>query len=391
MDQDAFYNRENPQTIYVGVGNPDIDGCYFGGVTWFDIEVREGAIANSPTESYKVCGVVGENGEAVGLFNLADEDLIESILGLQNPDFFDVEFFLTEDEAHEGAVENRLGRTYENTSNPQTIYVRVTNQDTGCYAVAEVVLEVIVIDELNVQNLYSLCTDAQGNPMDDADGNIIYPILDTGLDVEGYEFKWFFEGERIVAQVGPTLVAEQIGTYTVEISSLDTGCTLTFDIEVVESSMPFNYGAEVTSPAFSGTYNIDAWADGFGDYIFSLNNGLPQDHGSFTNVGVGSHVITITDRNGCGSVDVIVNVVDYPKLFTPNDDGYNDTWNIPGMAELDPAAEIFIFDRHGKSLKQLNPLSEGWDGTFNGKPLPSTDYWFVVKYQEDGVSKEFKG
>ena len=33
---------------------------------------------------------------------------------------------------------------------------------------------------------------------------------------------------------------------------------------------------------------------------------------------------------------------------------------------------IYIFDRYGKLLKQLSPLGQGWDGTFNGKPLPAT-------------------
>ncbi|HEX8269695.1 MAG TPA: T9SS type B sorting domain-containing protein, partial [Flavobacterium sp.] len=34
--------------------------------------------------------------------------------------------------------------------------------------------------------------------------------------------------------------------------------------------------------------------------------------------------------------------------------------------------------------------SEGWNGTFNGAQLPSTDYWFTVFYTEDGALKEFK-
>ena len=46
---------------------------------------------------------------------------------------------------------------------------------------------------------------------------------------------------------------------------------------------------------------------------------------------------------------------------------------------------IYIFDRYGKLLKQLSPLGSGWDGTFNGKPLPATDYWFTVKYEEPGT------
>ncbi|TRW90194.1 T9SS type B sorting domain-containing protein, partial [Flavobacterium sp. GT3R68] len=48
-------------------------------------------------------------------------------------------------------------------------------------------------------------------------------------------------------------------------------------------------------------------------------------------------------------------------------------------------------DRYGKLLKQLSPInSTGWDGTFNGQLMPSSDYWFSVDYTEEGVVKVFK-
>ena len=50
----------------------------------------------------------------------------------------------------------------------------------------------------------------------------------------------------------------------------------------------------------------------------------------------------------------------------------------------------YIYDRYGKYIKQISPSTEGWDGTLNGQPLPSTDYWFTAEYQENGKSKEFK-
>jgi gliding motility-associated-like protein len=46
-----------------------------------------------------------------------------------------------------------------------------------------------------------------------------------------------------------------------------------------------------------------------------------------------------------------------------------------------------IFD-HGKLLKEISPNSTGWNGTYNGQPLPATDYWFVVDYPEDGIIKK---
>ncbi|WP_277631835.1 T9SS type B sorting domain-containing protein, partial [Avrilella dinanensis] len=69
-----------------------------------------------------------------------------------------------------------------------------------------------------------------------------------------------------------------------------------------------------------------------------------------------------------------------------------DTWNIWTL-QSQPESKIYIFDRHGKLLKQISPNGEGWDGTFNGRELPSTDYWFRVEYIEPntGLHQEFRG
>jgi gliding motility-associated-like protein len=77
------------------------------------------------------------------------------------------------------------------------------------------------------------------------------------------------------------------------------------------------------------------------------------------------------------------------NFFTPNDDTYNDTWNVIGL-ENQSGTIIHIFDRYGKYIKQISANGKGWDGTLNGSPLPSTDYWFTVEYTENGESKEFK-
>ncbi len=86
---------------------------------------------------------------------------------------------------------------------------------------------------------------------------------------------------------------------------------------------------------------------------------------------------------------VEVAVIDYPKYFTPNGDGNNETWNIAGIGS---DAKIYIFDRYGKLLKQLSPTGQGWNGTFNGSMMPTSDYWFTVVYTEPitGTTKEFK-
>ena len=77
----------------------------------------------------------------------------------------------------------------------------------------------------------------------------------------------------------------------------------------------------------------------------------------------------------------MITVIDYPKFFTPNGDGNNDTWQIKGI-NSQPDAIIYIHDRYGKLLKQIGPTGQGWDGTYNGNRMPSSDYWFVLEYRE---------
>ncbi|HEU4790899.1 MAG TPA: T9SS type B sorting domain-containing protein [Flavobacterium sp.] len=78
------------------------------------------------------------------------------------------------------------------------------------------------------------------------------------------------------------------------------------------------------------------------------------------------------------TVDCIhfVDELPFPKFFTPNNDGYNDTWTID-FIYLTPNSSIRIFDRYGKFIKELT-INNSWDGTYFNLPLPSTDYWFVV-------------
>lgn len=67
-----------------------------------------------------------------------------------------------------------------------------------------------------------------------------------------------------------------------------------------------------------------------------------------------------------------------PKFFTPNADGINDIWEVTGTFFYNYT--IYIYDRYGKLLKELQTNS-GWDGNFNGRPMPSTDYWFQQVFE----------
>ncbi|MEL6919008.1 MAG: T9SS type B sorting domain-containing protein, partial [Bacteroidota bacterium] len=111
----------------------------------------------------------------------------------------------------------------------------------------------------------------------------------------------------------------------------------------------------------------------------------------FNDIVPGAHTVTVNDLNGCGSDTETITVVGFPKFFTPNGDGVNDEWQIDGITQLE-APVVLIYDRYGKFLKQLDQNSPGWDGTFNGRDLPSSDYWFKLSYidsQGQHISAKF--
>ena len=121
--------------------------------------------------------------------------------------------------------------------------------------------------------------------------------------------------------------------------------------------------------------------------LYQLDDGVFQYSNVFENVTNGCHTINVTDLVSCSSLSTTVFIFDYPKFFTPNDDGYNDYWNIFFENSV---TNINIFDRFGKLLKQIQQNEMGWDGKYNGHKLPSTDYWFVLDYEECGVFRTFK-
>ena len=127
--------------------------------------------------------------------------------------------------------------------------------------------------------------------------------------------------------------------------------------------------------------NVEFFVDGDGDYEYAINGGEFQDDSIFMNVPPGINTVVINDKNGCGMTEPLeFLVVGYPKFFTPNGDNMNDQWNIKGIETLTNPV-VYIFDRYGKLLKQLGTVG-GWDGTFNGRPMPSTDYWYRFEYGE---------
>ena len=203
-----------------------------------------------------------------------------------------------------------------------------------------------------------------------------------------YSFQWYNETTLLPNEIGSTLEVAQGGDYFVIATNNQTGCISEPKGSTIIVSQPALASVRVEY-SFGDSISIIVSVAGNGNYVYQLNNEEIQDAPIFQNAVPGVHSITIYDTNGCNSVTLEAIVLDYDKFFTPNGDGYNDTWHIRGIYGQ-PDAKVYLYDRYGKFIKQLAPGGEGWDGSYNGANLPATDYWFTVFYSENGEKKEFK-
>lgn len=281
----------------------------------------------------------------------------------------------------------------------QKIYVRLnslTNIDSetnvACFRILELDLYVRPFPTNNLLTRpYTICVDQLNG--------VVYPVeVKTLLDNSTYSFVWYnnfnaIPGNEIASASNNSYLTDIVGEYSVKITNTTNAalCSSVFNFTTQNSLIPNTITpnpTELIAFEIDNTITVNATPIS-SDYLYSIDGNYWQESNVFTNIPEGEYTITVLNKFGCGekkSTSIVV--ADFPKFFTPNADGYHDTWNIKGMKALDSVV-IYIFDRYGKLLKQIDPNGMGWDGTFNGNPSPSTDYWFKLIYTKDNVTKEF--
>ena len=267
-----------------------------------------------------------------------------------------------------------LSATFQNTQAwAQTIYVQVENElNDLCYSETSFNLIVNPLPMVSLEDSYFLCH--------------LEPSLSVSVESNFDTYNWEYEDGTIISN---TYLADLInaGNYTLTVGQNNNGiyCENTYDFELVRSNLPTI--TVVNYKELSDNNYIEIMASGDGDFEYSIDGINYQDNNLFNNVAGGVYNVSVRDKLGCGADFKEFVIVDYPKYFTPNGDGINDTWQIKGIRDY-PNAEIFIYDRYGKLLKQIFSKDEGWDGSFRGDKLAATDYWFKVKLTD---SKTFTG
>ena len=235
--------------------------------------------------------------------------------------------------------------------------------------------------------------------------------IELGMDLgPGYRYDWTPNNDQNGDGVEEAVfIVTQPGTYSLRVYQTGTngecGGSVSYTTEVVETLRPLNVAVDVTAEGYELNANnrvrVIVNDDNllYDQFEYSLDNpdGPFQLQNYFENVVGGLHRVYVRGLQDCGgtiSSDIFL-IVNHPTFFTPNGDGINDTWNILGTENpnITDNVVIQIFDRHGKLMDQISPFGEGWDGTYNGAPMPASDYWFTVSYTDllSGENVEFNG
>lgn len=373
---------------YPNITNPD-GLCY-------DETTLEFIVDDSP-EAYPVIIAPHCDGDDGGIDNdgydtFDTSEVINTIL--TNPDTgiiqdiakLEIEFTFV-DENGNTITDSQLPNPF--ITDTQTVTFTVENPlNTNCIITDEIEFVVNPLPEFTVDDDTIVCLNLP-----------VIPIGVTSAEAE-YTYSWVHEDINGNSSPFPstedTIFIGVGGTYYVTATTTDgTNCSRTLSINVEESIIATIALNDITVKDLTNdnnnTITIDPTNLGIGDYEYAIDDpsGPYQDEPFFEQVRPGIHIIYVRDKNNCGVAQIDVSVIGYKKFFTPNNDGIHDTWRILGIREdFQPNSKVYIFDRYGKLLKELDPLGEGWDGTFIGRPMPQSDYWFIV-FLEDG--REFKG
>ena len=364
-DSNSFTNTTNPQTIYVQVIN-NTTICF--NIAELTLNISNTSVLNAQITT------CDDDGTEDGFYNFNLSDVENDILTGAPVGLTITYFELLVDALEE---QNAINTNFTNTiPYTQTVFARVIN-DNGCYGIAEIDLTINMLPDIPAEDFTYYCLNTYPETI----------TIDAGTDDTNYTYSWS------TGEATSSIDINEIGIFTVTVTDRNTNCPKIRTITVEPSNIATIESFEIVDASDNNT--ITVIVSGEGDYEYALFNEFGsytpyQSSNIFYNVLGGIYTVKIRDiKNGCGIVEDLIHVIGFPKVFTPNGDGTNDVWNIKGVSSVSqPNSKILIFDRYGKLLKEIVPLGEGWDGTFNGIEVPVSDYWFAITLQDGRIYKD---
>jgi len=357
----AYRNTIPDEIIYAKITQPN-SSCYE--ITSVILHANTSIII--PADDVNECDL-GNNNTAFDLDKIKDNIKIKSNLPS------DVRLLFYENENNASIGKDELKGIYNVNQNQKEIILRAENNE-GCYGTGKFNLIVTPLPQITAEDEKTICES-------DPDS---FVTLDSSLSpdqVKDYSFLWSNGSTESSIQVNSE------GEYTLQIKNAN-GCIANRTLRVKLLHIPKIKDIKINDLEQENEVAVELFENNNYTYSIRYQNGETttlQDSPFFQNVPGGFHQLIIGNKNGCpGIITRSFAVLDAPKFFTPNNDGYNDYWNLNGINDpIYKNAVIFIYDRYGKLLQQLSPFSQGWNGIYNNSQMPADDYWFTIKL-EDG-------
>ncbi|WP_433765233.1 T9SS type B sorting domain-containing protein [Flavobacterium ginsenosidimutans] len=310
--------------------------------------------------SANVCDELNDGSEIIDITNYNSQ-----IAGCSSCTFT---YYTTLAAAEDQIAANQItdASNYNLSAGTTLIYVRIDSNDK-CYQIAELNLTLVNVPVIPISDIVSLC---------------------QNKDVEVHAGSGFDSYLWSTGASAESITITEAGAYSVTVTQNhgDVICSSTKDFQVkLSNSATIQNLAVKDWTDTDNVIEVELTDTSLGDYEYSIDGNTYQDSNIFSGLATGDYIVYVRDKNGCGTVNQEVFLLNYPKFFTPNEDGYNDTWGIK-FSETEPEINTKIFDRYGKFIKELNAYTN-WDGKLNGRELPATDYWFVVKRANGKIYK----
>ena len=384
---DVLDNEEYYLIVDRPIGESDFSVEWTGTATFYEVPVF-----NNPDNvdlNFHNCDDDGVDNNALS-WNLTVHQAM--LIGTQ--DDVMLTYHLSENDVTTGANALATPDAFINTAIQQTVYMRMTNVVTGCFSVQSFTTTLdplpilplpqpdpIMLCDFN-HNGYQTFNIRQHTPLfleDYPAGTVAYYATRADAEDETNAITTPFYINPIPYQTQTLYARVNHADYCsgYGIASFQVGIIPIPEIEYNISTEDWTY------------HNNSIAVAALGDpayYEYSLDGESYTPLGFFSGLAAGVYDVFIRTTDLCAVVSERVVLLNYPKFFTPNNDGANDYWRVPYLNYF-PGATITIFDRYGKTVSVFRENDAGWDGTYNGRRLPSTDYWFIADLNNGRILK----
>ncbi len=402
---EAFQNTSNTQTVFVRLTNTLASACF--DVASFQLEVEDVPVIANPLENFLVCDDQGNDG--VFTFDLT----INETLAIGSQTDVSVSFHRTAQDATDGINSIPNPESFENTTSPQTIYVRIVqDDDLICVTTDSFFIEVFDQPIAPVLEDLIACDDSSN------DGILLFDLTQQeAVLLEGQEtvvITYHTTLEDAQANMGGIQNPENyqnavnpqdiyvrlenpentdcfdLGIFSVEAQTIATPQVLP---EIISCNEGFEMAIfDLVTAAEAIVLLDDETITGYyqnAEDAFNEENQI-TDPFAYTNTTNPQTIFIRTDSpdsDTCYNLILLPLTIEncppfVPEGFSPNGDAINDTFEISGLKDIFDY-ELTIYSRLGNLIYTGDPTIPFWDGTPNegigGSEAPTGVYFWVLK------------